>query len=288
MNIPTLDECVLSALNLFQKEKIPSLSIPTFKRPLVVGSGNAAVTGRILFADKDALFADESNYQGKIKYCDGAILISASGGKHAPILVTELRNRKKDVILLTNNPNAPAKALVTKTITFPKQTEPYTYNTSTYLGMILAKTKENPTTILSLVQALKVSRNLSKYNAFFIIIPAEFELLKEMFQTKFDELFGPMMVGRIFTPEQVKHAKTVIPSDKELFISLGYENKLFGVQRWNIALPAKVDYGLLMALGYSIIGKIQSQHPPYFKDNITRYCQDTSTLFQEKIEVWVT
>ncbi len=90
---PDLDECVLNALDLFERNGLPQLSLGEYKRPLVVGSGNAAVTGRILFNDKDAVFADESTYSRKLEAVngiDGAILISASGGKHAPGIAKNL------------------------------------------------------------------------------------------------------------------------------------------------------------------------------------------------------
>src|SRR3989338_9941614 len=54
--IPELDTCVLGALELFNSEKIPKISIK-YQRPLVVGSGNAEATARIIFLDKDAVFA---------------------------------------------------------------------------------------------------------------------------------------------------------------------------------------------------------------------------------------
>ena len=54
--IPDLDVAVLGALELFQKEKLPRIEI-SYKRPLVVGSGNAEATGRIIFEDTDAVFA---------------------------------------------------------------------------------------------------------------------------------------------------------------------------------------------------------------------------------------
>ena len=44
-----LDKCVINALNLFIRKKPKPIKLPKFKRPLVVGSGNAAVTGQILF-----------------------------------------------------------------------------------------------------------------------------------------------------------------------------------------------------------------------------------------------
>ncbi|MDO8656211.1 MAG: hypothetical protein Q7K45_03155, partial [Nanoarchaeota archaeon] len=259
-NILNLDQCVLNALQLFKDQNLPSLKLPSFKRSLVVGSGNAAIVGKILFEDQDAVFADESTYLQKlntIKNIDGCILISASGGKHAPIVAKELNKRKKKVILLTTNVNAPAREYVDEMVVFPKQSEPYTYNTSTYLGMILSKTKENPKIILKSIQKIKTPHKLKKYDAFFLIVPPEFELIREMFLTKFDELFGSKVLGRVFTLEQAKHAKTIISSDKELFISFGWENKLFGKNRWNVSLPQEADYGTLMAIGYYVIGQIQ-------------------------------
>ena len=53
---------------------------------------------------------------------------------------------------------------------FPKQREPYTYNTSTYLGMILGRTKEDPkkieTFIKNKVDKIKLP-SFKKYNKFF-------------------------------------------------------------------------------------------------------------------------
>ena len=172
---------------------------------------------------------------------------------------------------------------------FKKNPEPYTYNTSTYFGMILAKTKEDPKKILSVVNHIKnlIPSNLSKYKAFYIIVPNEFENIREMFWTKFDELFGPMITTRVYTVEQTKHAKTVISSDLELFISLGYENNLFGNNRLNIPLPDGFNYGTLMAVGYYIIGNIQMANPPYFKESIEAYIEKASNIFNEKLSIIV-
>ena len=136
-------------------------------------------------------------------------------------------------------------------------------------------------------QKTKIPSHLRRYDSFFIIIPPEFEPIREMFLTKFDELFGSKVSGRVFTVEQAKHAKTVVPSDRELFISFGYGNKLFGKHRWDVPLPKGANYGTLMALGYYILGQIQKQHPPYFKKNIESYCKETSKMFGQKIEVIV-
>lgn len=282
-----LDECVLNALKLFINNGLPELKLERFKRPLVVGSGNAAVTGKILFDDKDAVFADEGNYSQKLdalKEIDGCILISASGGKHAPLIAKEVRKRNLPVLLLTNNKHALAKEFADETYVFPKNPEPYTYNTSTYLGMILAKTKENPKEILDFILQLKIPNDFSKYDAFFLIVPEEFDLAREMFLTKFDELFGPKISGRVFTPEQTKHAKTVVPSETELFISFGYKNELFGNERLDIPLPENAGYASIIAVVYYLIGHIQKQNLPYYKDNIEAYAKKASEIFGQEIK----
>jgi len=282
-----LDQCVLDALSLFERQQPPQLAFPAFRRPLVVGSGNAAVTGKMLFEGSDAVFADESTYQKKLAAVpgiDGCVLISASGGKHAPAIAKEVRSRGLQVILLTNNPGAPAGVFASQTRVFPKNPEPYTYNTSTYLGMILAKTRESPAAIRKFLLGLKFPANLGKYDSVFMIVPEEFEPAREMFLTKFDELFGSKVSGRAFTPEQAKHAKTVVQSDTELFIGLGVKSAQFGKKGLDIPLPKGASYATLIAAGYFAIGKIQSQHPPYFKDSIEEYAKRASHSFGQEIK----
>jgi hypothetical protein len=282
-----LDEIVISALSLFSSQMPPKLEPLDFKRPLVVGSVNAAATGRIIFSDTDAVFADVSSYKqmlDSVKGIDGAILVSASAAKSAPGIAKELRKRNLRIVLITNNPEAPAKKFVEKTYLLPKQPEPYSYNTSTYLGMMLSKTGEDPRKILEHIRKLKIPQDLGEYDSFFLIVPEEFTLMREMFVTKFDELFGPRVSGRAFTLEQAKHAKTIIESEKELFISFGEKNKLFGSKRLDVPLPKNAGYAAMMAVGYYVIGKIQSQHPPYFKESIEAYCKRASKIFGEKIE----
>jgi hypothetical protein len=282
-----LDEAVISALELFSRDKLPKLELPDFRRPLVVGSVNAAATGKILFQDKDAVFSDVSNYKqilDSAKGVDGAILVSASGAKSAPIIAKDLMKRKLPTVLITNNPDAPAGKIVEKTYVLPKQSEPYTYNASTYLGMVLANTQEDPKRILAHIRKLKIPQNLGDYDAFFLIVPDKFTLVREMLTTKFDELFGPYVSGRSFTMMQAKHGKTVVESDKELFISFGEKNKIFGTRRLDIPLPKDAGYGAMIAIGYYVVGHIQKQHPPYFRDSIESYCRKASKIFGEKIE----
>jgi len=88
-NIPNLDVAVIGALDLFSATALPKININAYQKPLIVGSGNAEATGRIMFRNNDAVFASESDYESKlenISTIDGVVIISASGGKHAPII----------------------------------------------------------------------------------------------------------------------------------------------------------------------------------------------------------
>ncbi len=287
MDIKNLDGVVLQALSLFSSQRPPSVDFSGFRKPLVTGSVGAFGTARMLFSDRDAIFADESSLEQALNShndIDGAFLISASGGKHAPGIAKILQKRKIPCILLTCNPQAQASSLVSRTYVFPKQAEPYSYNTSTYLGMILSKTRENPKKILEHIRKLKIPQDLASYDAFFLMVPENFGLIREMLLIKFDELFGPRVSGRAFTFEQAKHAKTIVQSEKELFISFGEKDKLFGSKRLHIPLPRNAGYAAMMAVGYYVAGKIQSQHPPYFKEGIEEYCRRASKIFGEKIE----
>jgi len=288
-NIPDLDVCVLGALEFLSTQKLPKVNIKGSVKTLVVGSGNAEITGRILFENKSTRFADESNYKEKIKEFSPKtiIIISASGGKHAPLIAEFAKSKKIKTVLVTNNPNAPAKQYASKFYIFPKQREPYTYNTSTYLAMILEKTLENPEKIYQHINKIDklIPSNLSGYSSFYFILPAKFDIIKGMFTTKFEELFGPKVSCMTYTEEQTKHAKTVVSSKDEMFVSFGKENTSFGEEknRLNIPLPKNTDYGTMVALGYYLIGKIQKQNKPWFKDNIVEYCKKASGLFKENI-----
>jgi hypothetical protein len=285
-----LDECVIKALELFADKGIPKLELGRFKRPLVVGSGNAAATGRIIFEKTDAVFADESNFEIKlnaVKEIGGVFLISASGGKHAPVIAKRCRRKyKKNVILLTNNPDAQAKKYADESYVFPKNTEPYTYNTSTYMGFILSATGENPKKILDFIRK-KIDRiempEFGEYNGHYIMVPGEFEGIISMLNTKFTELFGRRVARDVATFEYSKHATTVVPSD-ELFISFGKKNKTFGKDRLFVPLPSGAGYGAMMAIGYYIIGKMQKSYPSWFKDNIEDYCRRASKIFKQEIK----
>lgn len=284
-----LCEVVIDALELFQKTALGTLSLGEPRRRLVVASGNALPTGRIIFEDEDAVFASEDDYKSVLARTevDGAVVISASGKKHAPIIVGDLLERGLDTRLLTCDGASPAAQLLDDGRVFvtPSNEEPITYNTSTYLGMIFAKTKESPKSILDFIRA-KVDPlipDMSAFGAFYLIIEGRFNVEREMFVTKFDELFGPMMPGRCYTLEQTLHAKTVVESEKELFISFGYENGVFGREnaRLNIPLPKDANHAAMIAVGYYVIGRLQSQLHPFFHESSDRYKALQPELFKK-------
>lgn len=65
----------------------------------------------------------------------------------------------------------------------------------------------------------------SRYDPFYLMVPPALDSIRETFLTKFDELFGPLVSAWVFMLEQPKHAKTVMESERELFISLGCDHE---------------------------------------------------------------
>jgi len=292
--IPDLDVVVLGALELFAESELPKLDFSHFKKPLVLGSGNAYLTSQIVFAGQKAVFGDESSYIHMLQQeddIDGAVIFSASGSKHAVAMTADLLAAGMEVHLVTNTPGSPASELLSDTFVhiFPKNREPYTYNTSTYLSTILGKTGEDAAGITEFIMkevSPKLLRNFGDYSAFSILVPSRFEHARAMLRTKFDELFGPHITGRVFTDEEVKHAKTVATSGDELFISFDVENKYYGLpkNRLAIPLPENVDYGAMLAISYFVVGNIQKANPPYFKNNIEKYTQTASEIFGQELK----
>lgn len=294
-NLPSLSMTVLGALELFEKEGLPKVQFPNFKKPVIAGSGNAKVTSQILFANTDAIFVDENNYKTASKRNpDGAIIFSASGAKHAPILAKEFISKNIDTYLITCTENSAGEKELNehKTIITNKNQEPYTYNTSTYMGWILAKTRENPTIIREFIEKEIVQiipNNLKNYTGFLLITPNKFEGVNQLFETKFIELFGRRVGKDVKTYEELKHAITVVPDKKELCIKFGEgDDIIFEGDILNIPLPENTNIATLMAIGYYVIGQIQEQKPQYFKQNIENYVvQASSKSFGKGIKVIV-
>lgn len=285
VEIIDLAQGVVRALDYFSKTKLPKLDLKRFSYPIVVGSGNAYNTGQIIFSKQRAILADESNFKNILanykdlidqKIIKEVVVISASGEKDSVWEVQLAKKYKLKTILLTCSPQSSAAKIADEVLSYPKIDEPYTYNISTYLGMIFSATLENPKRILDFIKQLKTPNDWTKkYNAFSIVVPDEFLFITPMLDIKKSELFGPKMSLRAFSFGHARHAKFVIVDDKELVITLGKEkNKHFGAEksRWQIALPSRVDFALIFCLTYYLVGKIQKDKPAYFKNNILNYC----------------
>lgn len=282
--LPNLNASVISGLNFFQKNKMPRFR-PSRSFCFVVGSVNAYHTGRMLFADQPAIFADESNFSAllkiyrpliKNKTIKEATIISASGEKDSVWEVQAAKRAGLRTILLTCSPKSTAAELAGHNLSFKKNPEPYSYNFSTYLGMLLARTGEKPRDIKKFVKSIKASKKLKRHNYFTFILPDRYRPIVDMINVKDDELFGPYSKLRAYSEGNARHAKFICKSPKELVISFG-QNKFFGLpqNRWNIKLPKNADYGTMLAASYYLVGLIQAAWPAYFKKGLPDYCRDT-------------
>lgn len=285
MKLINLNESVLEALNFFVNNKLLKRTFSKFTLCFVVGSGNAYYTGAILFSGKAVVLADESNFKTIIKsyapvikkgLIKQAIIISASGEKDSVWEVELAKKYGLKTSLLTCNANSSAGKIADEVLTYQKIAEPYTYNVSTYLGMILATTREDSKTIIKAVKNLHFPKNFKAYESYSFILLDKFINICSMMDIKKSELFGPHLSLRAFSQGHARHAKFVIPWEKELVISIGSKNKYFGhpKHRWDINLSSSASFATVLSLAYYIIGKIQEAKRPYFKENIENYCND--------------
>lgn len=283
--IITLNKNVLLALDFFVNNPPPSFSINDFNLPFVVGSGNAYNTGLILFSEAASIFADESNFKKLLpafekainsKLITQAVVISASGGKDSVWEIELAKQYGLNTTLLTMKPESPAAKISDKTYIFKSIDEPYTYNVSTYMGMILASTHEDPSEIKKFINNIEFPKNFDDYNAYSFVLPDKYSSICPMLDIKKSELFGPNLSLRAFPQGHARHAKFVIRSEKELVISVNEENEYYGDpnHRWNISIPKEFSYAAIMAITYFIIGRIQTAKPQYYKDNILNYVTD--------------
>lgn len=283
--IPNLDTIVLKTLDFFTQNPPPKLDINAFDLPFVVGSGNAYNTGLILFSERPAIFADESNFRQVLpsfekaiqsKLITQAMVISASGGKDSVWEIELAKEHGLATTLLTTKAESDAAKVADKVIVYKSIDEPYTYNTSTYMGMIMSATGENPVEIKKYIEELSMPANFDNYKSYAFVLPDKFTAICPMLEIKKSELFGPMVSLRAFSQGHARHAKFVIPTEEELVISVGKKNEHFGkpTARWDIFPPENFSFAGIMALTYFIVGKIQASKPSYFKDNVQNYVSD--------------
>ncbi len=186
-NLLSLDEVVLWALELFQTKKIKKLDISNFSKPLIAWSWNAIVTAKIIFAWTNALFCDETNFSDYInKDIDWLIITSASWEKHAAIFAKKAKEKAIKTKLLTCNKNSNTEKIIWEknTSVTPKNREPYTYNTSTYLWWILTVTWENPKIIQNYIETkidpILEKINFSNYDSYLLATPNKFAQVNKL------------------------------------------------------------------------------------------------------------
>ena len=284
MKLPTLDQIVLESLDYFVANPPPKLDLSDYQLPFVVGSGNALSPGRILFSGRAAIFADESDFKSTVQsfkpvvdkqLITQAVVISASGEKDSVWEVELAKSHGLHTTLLTCKPNSTAAKLADRVVPFRSIAEPYTYNTSTYLGMVLATTGEDPKSIKALIDKLQLPAKFANYTSYAFVLPDDYINIAPMIIIKGEELFGPHVGVRAYTHGHSRHAKFVHPWEQELVISLG-ENKFFGHpdHRWDIDIPTGTGFGSVLALTYYICGQLQSVKPPFFMQDIEAFTSD--------------
>lgn len=294
-NLISLNDCVLAALELFQTQDIKKAEFWNCKKPLIAWSGNAIVTAKIIFWDMQAEFCDETNFDNSLeKDIDSVIILSASWEKHAPIFAQKAQDKNIETFLLTCAQNSSAQKIVgeNNTIITPKNREPYTYNTSTYMGWIFAKTWESAKDIqefiFNTIDPILESIDFSQFDSYLLVTPDKFAWVNQLFRVKFIELFWRKIARDVFSYEHLKHAITVVPHEKELAISFWEWEFDFENTRLQIPLPENADLATIMAIWYYVIGKIQMSYPDYFGQNIWNYIQRTNdTWFSQGLKVIV-
>ncbi len=281
-SLPTLEAIVLATIDMYgEKHTLPKIDLSQFRVPLVVGSNNGYYTGRILFRNTPAYFALESEVEGKLEQIPSitdVVVVSASGEKHAPIILAAAQKHQKKTFLISSSEKSTGRSMADASIIMPKIREPYTYNTSTYFGYMLAETPDIDLKGLRnfLTETLEVPLkdvNWGKYTGIFIVLPDQFVLLREMIEVKFIELFGRKIARDIFSYEQMKHATTVVQDDRELFLCFGNMTGIqYGKNQINLPIFDDVSYAAMMLVSYYVVGIIQKSLPPYFMDAIVDYC----------------
>jgi hypothetical protein len=178
--------------------------------------------------------------------------------------------------LLTCKPQSSGAKIADTVYSYKSIAEPYTYNTSTYLGMILSTSGERAEDIKKIIEHTTLITEFNGYESYAFILPDAYANVTPMIVIKDNELFGPHLMIRAYPEGHARHAKFVHPWEKELVISIGFKNIYFGHpnHRWDIPFPESVSFGTMIALTYYLCGLIQKAKPNYFVQDIQNYCTD--------------
>lgn len=210
------------------------VSLPDLSGYSFFGSGNAYQVARI-YARYFNGYAYPSEDYDQIKKLDKVCIISASGGKDSIKLATYF----KDSILLTCNPNAPAKSLVKETIEIPALTEPPFYNVTTYAAMIYLLSRDR-------IKVPSLDNNLiswlSRSNIIFIAEKKNHPIAS-MCALKVREIFGKLALS--LTIEESYHGWFLHPLTEESVITIGVDFDLkdsYKVSGNNLEILSKIYY----------------------------------------------
>jgi len=318
--LDTLDITVLKGLEFLAESKanggIPDFDetpAARFKMPLAIGSGLSENNLEILYDGQPVVVANETNYKAKFEtwqstgLIDGIVLLSISGGKHSPTIASWASEQGLDTVLLTCNPQTPVLDDPNITgVVFPSPSrhaenqdinpysdpEPLTYNFATYTGMMMSKTGEDPSVALNWIKDVvdpiidefnSEGKTLGEYSSFMGLVPPKLSLLPIRGVVKFQEMMGQVYGVDVFTPEDTKHAKTVVPGENELYFNIGVDNSPYGDSKdqLNIPLPEGAGYATATAVLYYAIGKIQAALPQHYKENVSNYAKEQGVLFDK-------
>jgi len=287
-----LSEVVIDALQFHAGSTSPSLNLNQNESLFVFGSGNALPTGKVIFANYPAIFSDETNFKETIRKFPNTkkcVVVSASGEKHAPIMIDFLLNKSYDVHLITcSRRSSSADITPRKNVFFCDFIdEPYTYNVSTYIGMMRFVDNMN---LLSLSNYLsseiaQFANYLEKSKSYYFILPDQMSAIAQMVVTKLDEIFGSTLCGRCYTLSQTVHAKTVISNTDELFISLGLNNNVIGTNKLNIPMKDYWSYIGFVSVAYYIVGCIQKFKGQKFFEYIESYKNQHENIIHRSQEI---
>lgn len=280
--ITNLNLTVNEALDYFIKNPVKQFKLNKSQLTLAVGSVNAKNTAKMLLENQPNILADESNlkdvlkiYQNLIKkkIIDQALLVSASGEKDAVWEIKALKKMGLKTTLLTCNSQASTIKLADKYHVFSKISEPYSYNFSTYLSMLLSFYQESPRKIKKFLEKLSIPKNFKKFKYFTFILDDKYKAIAEMIKVKDDEMFAAKSSLRAFSYGQARHAKFIYQDKDEMVISFG-KNPFFGhlKNRWEINMPKNHNFAFVFSLAYYLVGIIQEQKPDYFKKSLKDYC----------------
>jgi len=265
--IEKLDHYVIKTLKDLPEWKYPDLTIKKSERNVFIGSGDAANTAKIFAQVLGGHALNVCNYRIFFENEPGRnsdiYILNASGGKDGLKMAQWLTERNWHPKLLTNNPEPPAgKFLEPEDIfVFPANTEPPTYNISTYASMIYWLLKEDLAAIREKIKNLKIP-DLRKYKFIFFMVQDKYEAIGRMATRKIAETLADVGANGCGYSNAV-HGMLIQPNTSRLIFCLNCKYEGPGD---SYELDIDSFLGSLLCLFY-IIGKNQTDQD---SENILR------------------